>query len=126
MATYKDSEIKETIYIYDNTNDNPDGSPYLVTRRIDPNGAITNYSYKANDDLKQVEDTGGNITEYFYAEDVDQAPIPDAHRHLLRKIQRPDVTVRETRPGESVETYDPTEFQYDSYGNLTKIIDANS
>lgn len=119
MPSYNPSETQITNFFYDD-----EDNPYKVSQRVGDNGAVTQYAYKTNGDLQSMTDPGNNVTQYFYAEDVDQAPIPDKHRHLLRKIQRADVTVREGTPGETVETYDPTEFQYDSNGNLTKIIDA--
>src|SRR5690606_30528391 len=104
------------LYSYQDTN-----NPYLATQRIDDNGAITNFVYKANGDLRSVEDTQGNITTYYYAEDLDTAPINPNHQNMVRKIQRADVTVNEV-----LVTYQPTEFQYDINGNLERIIDAQN
>jgi YD repeat-containing protein len=52
-------------------------------------------------------------------DDVGDNPIPPGNEHLVRKIQRPDVTVQE-----QLLTYNPTEFKWDSKGNLEEIIDA--
>ena len=118
------SETKETQYIYsDPTN------PYLSTAVIGPNGARTDYTYKSNGDLdsmdeQSIDDMGDRTTTYTYAEDEDTAPIPDKHRHLLRKIQRPPVRIRKGTPQEAVVTYPPTELKYDPNGNLNEIKDA--
>ncbi|MFA7484386.1 MAG: hypothetical protein WC314_28100, partial [Vulcanimicrobiota bacterium] len=101
-------------------------NPFLVTQRIDDNGAITKYTHKTNGDLASVEDALGNVTTYLYAEDLDPAPINPKHQHLLRKIQRAEVTLKEGAPDESQVTYQATELQYDTNGNLIKIIDAKN
>ena len=99
---------------YDDPND-----PYLVTRTDKHTGASTQTTYKSNGDVSTVEDPYGNVTTYLYPDDVGDTNIPPGNEHLVRKIQRPEVTVQ----GELV-SYDPTEFKYDSKGNLVEIIDA--
>ena len=111
---FNDTENRQTFLQYQDPN-----SPYLVTKRFDDNGAITEFTYKANGDLRSVEDALGNVTTYFYTEDIDPAPINPKLQHLVRKIQRADVTVDGV-----LTTYPPTEFLYDADANLVKVIDA--
>lgn len=94
-------------------------NPYLMTRLTQPNGAETNFTYNAQGNLSAQEDAQGNVSTFEYADDIDTPPINPKHRNLLRKAYRPTVTVNGTPVN-----YDPTEFQYDSNGNLVKIIDA--
>jgi len=96
-------------------------NPFLMTRQISPNGAITAMTYNAQGSLRTVTDDHLNVTTYDYVEDIDPTPINPKHQKLLRKIHRPQVTVN------GVPTiYPATEMQYDANGNLIKIIDAQS
>ncbi len=103
----------ETLYEYNDPN-----NPNLLTKQIDPNLTETSYTYTTNGNLKTSTDKGGNVTTYVYAEEID-SPLNPKHRNLVREIHRPQVTV-----GGSPVTYDPTVFEYDTNGNLIKVIDA--
>lgn len=96
-------------------------NPFLMTRQISPNGANTWMTYNAQGSLSTLTNDHLNVTTYEYAEDIDPMPINPKHQKLLRKIHRPQVTVNGTPT-----TYAPTEMQYDSSGNLIKVIDAQS
>jgi RHS repeat-associated protein len=102
----------ETLMEYNDPN-----NPNLLTKRIDPNLTTTIMTYTANGNVKTVTDKDGNVTTYTYAEEID-SPLNPKHRNLIREVERPEVTV-----GGVAVTYDPVELQYDSDGNLIKVID---
>ena len=110
---FTQSENRRTYFYYEDVN-----NPYLLTQRIDHNGAITNYNYSSEGNLKEMEDPYGNVTTYVYAQETD-SPLNPKHRHLVREIHRPAVTV-----DGSLVQYAPTILEYDANGNLEKMTDA--
>ena len=87
-------------------------SAYLPTGQTDPNGNPTSFNYDNKGNLTEVIDAQGNVTKMTYTDD-----------YLLASIQRATVAVNGTPT-----TYDPTEFAYDSRGNLltiTKTLDSS-
>jgi RHS repeat-associated protein len=96
-------------------------NPFLMTRQINPNGANTWMTYNAQGNVRTMTNDHLQVTTYDWVEDIDPAPINPKHQKLLRKIHRPQVTVNGVPT-----TYAPTEMQYDSNGNLVKVIDAQS
>jgi RHS repeat-associated protein len=113
-----DRVYRNTVYHYNDPSQTLNLNPQLLTRIEDHNGNNIEMTYTNNGNLKTITDKGGYITTYEYAEEID-LPTPSKQRNLVRKIYRPSVTVDGV-----VETYSPTEFQYDFYGNLERIIDA--
>lgn len=103
-----------TFLSYEDPND-----PYLVTGTYKHTGATEQTTYKANGTVSTVEDPYGNVTTYLYPDDVGDVSVPPGNELLVRKVQRPDVTVQGVQT-----TYGPTEFVYDIKGNLEEIIDA--
>lgn len=98
-------------------------NPRLMTSRTTPSGT-TEFTYNDQGNLREITDPQGNVTLYEYSEDVDQAPINPFHRNLLRKVHRPQVTVPDGQGGTTLVQYNPTEFLYDSLGNLVELVDA--
>lgn len=92
-------------------------NPYLMTKAIDPNLNTTLYEYDGDSQLVSVTDAQNNTTTFTYNQPGD-AGYTAAKRFLIKEVQRPTVTVPSTV------TYDPTQYVYDSLGNLTEIIDA--
>lgn len=100
-------------------------SPYLLSRYIDPNNNVTAYIYDDDGNVTKIV-TGtdeqmsmGDETTFEYL-DGTNGPNPNAkQKNLVWKITRPEVSV-----GGTPTTYAPTEFRYDSDGNLTEIRDA--
>ena len=74
MALAIGTGTRITQFFYEDPN-----NPHLVTERIDPNGAITTFTYTSDGNLKTVKDTYScdpeeeqeNVTTYTYAEEVD-------------------------------------------------------
>jgi RHS repeat-associated protein len=90
-------------------------SPYLLTKVIAPNGAVTNYSYTASGNLRETEDAQGYITTITYNEQSNPGhPNPD----LTTRVERPLLEATVERP--------TTNYVYDIKGNLIEIIDAKS
>ncbi len=87
-------------------------NPYLLTKEVAPNMAMTTYIYTARGNLREVEDPQGNKTTFRYMEDDD--PSHDI----------PDLMTQIARPFTSVVSRQITNLVYDSKGNLTKTIDA--
>lgn len=96
---------------------NDDSNPYLMTKAIDPNLNPTLYEYDVDSQLISVTDAQLNTTAFTYNQPGD-AGYSAAKRYLIKEVQRPTVTVPSTV------TYDPTQYVYDSLGNLTEIVDA--
>ena len=103
-------------------------NPYLLTKRIDPDLVETIMTYTepevsdphiSGGHLKTLQDKGGFVTTYTYAEELAGALNPK-HRNLVVRIERPTVTVEGVPT-----TYDPTELFYDANGNLERVLDPS-
>ena len=114
MQEVLDGEVIESTISYEDSN-----NVYLPTKSVDPNLNVTLTTYTDDGLVKTTTDKNGNVTTLTYAEEID-TPLNPKHRNLIRKIARPEVTLSS---GKKV-TYQPTEFEYDADGNLTKVIDA--
>ncbi|MBS2039899.1 RHS repeat protein, partial [bacterium] len=84
----------------------------LMTRMINPNLAQTVWTYDADGNVKTVTDNDGNVTEYFYAQELDD-PLNPLHKNLLRLV---------VRPGSSFAN-PSLEIVYDENGNLQRVYD---
>ena len=120
-TNFNSNENQKTDYTYLDPTDASEASnnPYLVKEVTSDNGAKTCYEYNADDNVTSIEDPQGNITHFRYTEDVDPTPLT-AHKHLVKEIERPPVTVE----GVIQTTNLVTKFDYDNKRNLTKITDA--
>ena len=93
-------------------------NPFLKTKQTDPDLVSTTWKYDDFGNVIEETDKEGNLYVYTYADTLD-SPLNPKHRNLLRRIQRPEVTVNGV-----VTAYEPTELIYDSLGNLSEIIDV--
>lgn len=92
-------------------------NPYLMTKAIDPNLNFTEYEYDEDSQLISMTDAQNSTTTFTYNQPGDTG-YTAAKRFLIKEVQRPTVTVPSTV------TYAPTQYEYDSLGNLIEIIDA--
>lgn len=82
----------------------------MVRPITDNNLNTEEMTYDENDNILTIKDKADNVTTFEY----------DAvHPYLVSKIYRPSRMI-----DDSPVTYNPTEFEYDSYGNLKKVKDA--
>ena len=93
-------------------------NPYLATKTIDPNLNVTTYVFTPDGLLESVTDAQNNTTAFTYNQPGEDG-YTAAKRYLLKEVQRPTVTVE----GSPV-NYAPSQFIYDSLGNLIEVKDS--
>ncbi len=107
---------RETYHEYNDPND-----PFLRTKTIDPNGAITQWFYTPRGNLKRVLDAQNNETVYSYVEEDVNHPAYLTFPDLVTEIRRPAPDL----DGAPTTFYEKTKFTYDEVtGDLLDVEDA--